>query len=280
MLTIETNVETVMAPAGRSAQAQLSAYLGAWAMLADPLVGLTSLWNRPGFALTLMERGTVPPRPRYSLADGVAIIDLAGVLMKLPSWGNPLGGTADARDNLKAALADDRAKSIVLRIDSPGGTVAGTYDLVDDVASAKKPVFAYIEDCGCSAAYAVASAARQVFANSSALVGSIGTYAVMIDASKAAERMGLLVHVVRAGKFKGAGTPGTVITQEQLDAEQRLVDSLNEHFIASVARGRRASPDSVRGLADGSVHVAGEAKRLGLIDRVASFDEMLAFARR
>jgi len=163
-------------------------------------------------------------------------------------------------------------------IDSPGGTVAGTRDLADEVARAakQKPVVAYIEDLGASAAYWIASQANKIYANPTAIVGSIGTYGVICDFSAQAAMIGVKVHVLRAGQFKGAGEPGTEITPEQLAEWQRIVDQLNEHFVRGVAAGRKGlSLAAVRELADGRAHVGEAAVTLGLVDGVQSFDATL-----
>lgn len=211
-------------------------------------------------------------------SQGVATIEIFGTLMKQVSSMSRGTSTVLARQQLRAALNDERVQAILLHIDSPGGTVAGTKELADDVAAVakKKPVYAYIEDLGASAAYWVASQASQVFSNEMALVGSIGTYMAVQDLSGYAAKEGVKVHVIKAGAFKGAGQPGTEITPEQLAQWQRVVDGLNSHFVASVAAGRKLGLAAVRALADGRVHQGAEAQALGLIDGVQSFDQTLA----
>ena len=155
--------------------------------------------------------------------------------------------------------------------------MAGTQDLAGDVAQAagKKRLWAYIEDSAVGMAYWVASQAEKVFCNPTAIVGGIGTFDVLRDSSRRAENKGIVVHVIRAGKFKGAGTKGTVVTDEQLAQRQGLVDTLNEHFLAGVARGRKMSPGKVQSLADGRIHVGAAAVSLGLVDGVKTFDQVL-----
>ena len=97
----------------------------------------------------------------------------------------------------------------------------------------------------------------------------------MLDASGLAERIGIKVHVVRAGEFKGAGMFGTEVTDEQLSEFQRIVNGLNEQFLDAVQTGRNMSRQQVEAVADGRVHIAAEAVKLGLIDAVGSFDSVL-----
>jgi signal peptide peptidase SppA len=142
--------------------------------------------------------------------------------------------------------------------------------------AAGKPCYAYVEDLAASAAYWIASQCDKVFANSTAMVGSIGTYMTVQDYSAAAAQCGVKVHVVRAGAMKGVGTPGTEVTAEHLGELQRLVNDLNAQFVSAVGTGRKLSAESAQALADGRVHVGRNALSLGLIDGIQSFDSTLA----
>lgn len=222
-----------------------------------------------------------PNRPRYgdavpTMRDGVALISVIGTITK---YGSSFGGVAclDLRRQVRAAAASQAIDKIVLLIDSPGGSSAGVFDLADDIAAAaqKKPVIAFIEDLGASAAYLLASQAASVYANASALVGSIGTYTVLRDTSEASRKIGVKVHVVRAGAFKGLGEPGSQVTDQQLAEVQRIVEAVNDRFLDAVARGRKMPRGRLVELADGRVHPAEEAKTLGLIDSITTLDAVL-----
>jgi signal peptide peptidase SppA len=207
-------------------------------------------------------------------ANGIATIALNGPLMKQASSFQAGTSTVLARRALRQAANDPEVEGIMLRLDSPGGTVAGTYDLADDVWAVgnKKPVHGYIEDLAASACYAVGSQVARLTANRNALVGSIGTYAAVRDYSQMFAREGVKVHVVRAGAAKGAGVPGTEITADQLAEIQTEINALQEQFDATVARGRKMNLEQVKQLADGRVHVGVAAQQLGLLDGVESVD--------
>lgn len=265
----------------------LDEYFGVWAILEDPFRSAIARVNRLDLRLHVEQmRAMRDEHPRaaedrygYDVAPGgVAVINLTGPLTKYASSLSGGNSTAMARRKLRNALADEAVSSIVLRIDSPGGTTSGTDDLAEEVARANKQkrVVAYIEDMGASAAYWIASQASRVYANRTAIVGAIGTYTVLEDSSAAAAEAGLKVHVVRAGEFKGMGIQGTEITPEQLAEVQRTVDSINDRFIRSVAAGRGISLTKARELNDGRVHVGEAAVAAGLIDAVQSFDETVA----
>lgn len=217
-------------------------------------------------------------QPPYKIYNGIAIIPIAGALMKKKS---KFGGTSsvETRAAVRKAVHDEKVKAILLHIDSPGGTVAGTADLAADVRSANgiKPVYAHIEDLGASAAYWVASQARRITANATAEVGSIGTLLVLDDTSGMYAAKGIKVHVISTGKYKGAGCDGAPVTDDHIKMFQETVDDLNEHFLKGVAQGREMSMAAVRAVADGRCHIAAKAKALGLIDEVASLDVVMSF---
>jgi len=214
----------------------------------------------------------------YQITDrGVAVVLVSGPLMKFVSSLCDGTSTVYLRQQIRAAAGDKEVGAILLHIDSPGGTVSGTADLADEVkrAASKKPVYAFIEDLGASAAYWVASQATQVFANRTAAVGSIGTYGVIWDQSARAAMQGIKVHVLRAGAYKGAAEPGTEITPEQLAEWQRVIDEYNQFFLKAVAAGRPLSLAEVRALADGRVHIGQAAVDAKLIDGIQTLDDTL-----
>lgn len=206
-----------------------------------------------------------------------ALIPIVGALMKSDS---KYGGTSSIRTRraIRTAINDDAVRGIMLYIDSPGGTVAGTGELAADVkfADAQKPVYAFIDDLGASAAFWIATQARRVSANPTAEVGSIGVVAVVEDSSGQAEAEGIKVHVIATGPYKGAFVDGTEITREHLAYLQDRVNDINGHFLRGVSVGRLMSMARVRAVADGRVFSAVRARELGLIDAVQRFDDALA----
>lgn len=215
--------------------------------------------------------------PMYRLQAGVAVIPVVGAITKGFS---KFGGASAAftRRAVRAAVSDPDVGAILLKIDSPGGSVAGIDDLAADVARAAsvKPTEAYIEDVGASAAYWIASEANAIHSNPSAMVGSIGAFMVLIDSSKAAEIAGLRVLPVASGPLKAAGQPGTPITDSVLAETQALVDAVASRFFAAVKRGRQMSKAQLDAVTTGGVWPASDAKALGLLDSVRPIDEVVA----
>lgn len=240
--------------------------------------------------MNLAEHMAAPPMPRNPTmltepgAGGrsVARVVMRGTLMKGTS---SFGGTSTVqlRRDIRQAAADPNVSGILLDIDSPGGTVAGTADLANEVKAARKrkPVWAHIDDLGASAAYWVASQADQVFANDkTALVGSIGTLMTVYDYSGQAEKEGVRPNVFATGPLKGAGTPGSPVSEEQRAYFQKLVDDSQASFDAAVRSGRGMTAAQLAAVRTGGVFTASEALDLKLIDGIRSVDRTLeALAR-
>ena len=218
----------------------------------------------------------------YDVVDGVAVVPIHGPMSKAGSPKFQEASTVHTRQLLRQAARDDAVSQIMLHIYSPGGHVDGTSELAGDVAriGTLKPTFAHIEDLGASAAYWVASQAQRVTANATAEIGSIGTVAVLEDTSKRMDRLGIEVHVLSTGPYKGAGVDGAPLSSEALSYFRGRVESLNSHFLDAVQRGRAMSTAQLDQIRDGRVHIASVAQSYGLIDQVMTFDQALEEAQR
>jgi signal peptide peptidase SppA len=217
----------------------------------------------------------------YRVQQNVAVINIRGVMTKGGSSLSEDGSTIRLRQQIRNAVRDDIVSAIVLVIDSPGGTVAGTADLADEVrkANAVKPVISFVEDLAASAAYYVASQASEIHANQpDALIGSIGTYMVVYDLSGAFEKEGIKTHVIATGSLKGAGTMGSEITEEQLANWQSIVDNSGKAFTSAVQAGRKLTNEQLTAVTTGGVWNAADAKAKQLIDAISSFDEVMSRA--
>lgn len=218
--------------------------------------------------------------PGYSVADGVARIPISGPILKsVPAifkfFGINATGTVETEAAIHAALADSSVESILLDIDSPGGTVSGVADLGETIskAGAVKPVAGHAQDLMASAAYWLGSQAGTLTAGRNAEVGSIGVYSVMVDSSEAARAEGVKVHVLSSHELKGAGVPGSEITPAQLADTQRLIDAIADRFVEAVSLGRRMDLEKVRESATGQVWLGDEAEARGLIDATVTASE-------
>lgn len=251
-----------------------------WAMDPNKLKGLVATIAEgsqiAGFVAGASIRSNPSDGIQGSASGAIARIPITGVIMKhVPEFFAFLGieatGAVQTGELIKAALADESVEEIELLIDSPGGSIAGVQPLADLVHEAGqiKPVRAVVSDMAASAAYWIASQANEIEANESAMVGSVGVYRVMNDTSAALEAHGVKVHLISSGEFKGAGTPGTKITDPIIAREQRLIDEAANLFKSAIARGRRMSDEQVDAIATGETWFANDAKELNLIDSLS-----------
>jgi signal peptide peptidase SppA len=222
--------------------------------------------------------------PAYQVVDGVAHIPIRGYLLKsvpawMKRWGIDATSLSDTVGVIERADQDPAVRSIVLDVDSPGGTISGTIELGEAVAAAKKPTAAHGSGMVASAAYWIASQAKRVTATPSTPIGSIGVYRVLYDTSAAYEKWGVKVHVVRTHELKGAGVDGSKLTEAQLAAEQVLINSAGDLFQRAVASGRKLGPEAVKAVATGEVWFAQDAQSRGLIDGVEAAQRAHDFAR-
>ncbi len=219
--------------------------------------------------------------PGYSVKGNVAMIPIYGVLEKRASYFSDVSGmvsTQKIEQDVNAALSDGDVRSILLDIDSPGGSVDGIAELGDLIFAArqKKPIWARANGQMASAAYWLGAQAEQIFSGRAAQVGAIGVYTVMYDTSALYKKEGVKVHVVKAGEMKATGARGTELTDAQLADVQRQVNAIYELFVTAVAVGRGLSEDQARALADGRIHLGAAAQKLGLVDGVETLDSVVA----
>lgn len=215
----------------------------------------------------------------YVVHSGVAVVPVSGVIAKKMNMFSDISGGASTQlieRDIRAALADPNVNSILLRIDSPGGTVDGTQTLADIIRAAndQKPVVAFADGMMASAAYWIGSAAAEIVASSStAQIGSIGVVNSHTDISGAEEKQGIKTTEISAGKYKRLASRHAPLSAEGEALLQDQVDQLYTIFVDAVAINRGTSPEQVlTDMADGRVFLAGEARNRGMIDYIASFE--------
>ena len=256
-------------------------YAGTWAIREEYARALADQWT-PNALREHIEANQDRRRRRMAesvqLVDGVAIVDVVGPITKYGSSLSAFGGTIELRRQLRDLQANGDVRGIVLRIDSPGGTVAGVDDVAQEIANAKVAVVAYCEDLTASAAYWIASQCDNIVANQAAHIGSIGVYLQAYDFSGYYESKGIKLHVVRSHPLKGVGA-GDKITDNQLASLQRIVDGIHDLFQSRVRVGRELSDKQLEAVSTGELWLAAEAKKLGLVDKVGTLEQALDLAR-
>lgn len=197
-------------------------------------------------ALTAVLADAAPRQ--YGLIEGVALIPVCGALVKDASWWMDCTTYGWIREGFLAATIDPEVDAIAFLIDSPGGEVAGCFDLVDEIYAARgtKPIWAILDECAYSAAYAIASACDHITVPRTGGVGSIGVMAVHIDISKALSGAGIAVTFFQYGDRKTDGAAEKPLDREAKTAFQDDIDAMGELFIATVARNRNLTASKVR----------------------------------
>ncbi len=221
-------------------------------------------------------------RVLYHQVGAVAVVAIDGPMLKNPpDWAiDALGFASTKRTQraVEAAAADPAVSAILLRVDTPGGSVDGLPELADAIAAAAavKPVVAQVDGLMASAGYYVGSQATRILAHGTDLVGSIGTIICLYDYSKLFAEAGIEAVPIATGPYKATGMIGAELTADQRTYLQGIVDFFFADFKARVQRGRRLSNEGIAAVTDGRVFPAPEAQRLGLIDGTATLDATLA----
>jgi signal peptide peptidase SppA len=210
--------------------------------------------------------------------NGIAVVSLLGPMMRNGGWIADLLGFASTdrvRLAVETAAKDPNVKQIVLRVDSPGGSVSGLAELGDAILAAReqKSVIAYVDGMAASAAYYAASQAEKIYAGRTDMVGSIGTILALYDDSKWFEANGIKPVMIATAEMKTAGYPGVEITDEMKAEFQRIVDFYFDDFLSVVTRGRGITKAQAKANADGNIWGADEAKERGLIDGIRKYGE-------
>lgn len=228
---------------------------------------------------------TVVRKGASAFAPRIAIIDIDGMLMNsrptglLASGENP---TALVVEKINQAKEDTSVRAVILRINSPGGTVTASAIIhrhLRELAK-HKPIVAYIMDVGASGGYYVACAANRIVAEPSAITGSIGVVMMTMDLSVLMSKIGVSTDAIKSGERKDAGSPFRPMKPEERQMFQGLIMEFYNDFVTVVddARGN-LTREQVLPLADGRVFSGKGAKAAGLIDEVGSFDTALSQAK-
>ncbi|MEK6643952.1 MAG: signal peptide peptidase SppA [Planctomycetota bacterium] len=220
-------------------------------------------------------------------SDRIAVIDVSGVLMNAHMPGlfsegeHPVSFTVE---KLTVAAEDRRVKAIVLRINSPGGSVTASDSLYQEVLAFKKktgkPVIAYFQDVAASGGYYMACASDEIMAQRTSVTGSIGVVMQMMDLSRLMSVVGISADAITSGEFKDAGSPFRPMKADERKVFQGLVNGFYQQFVAVVAAGRpKLTRDQILKLADGRVYTAEQALEFGLIDRIGTLTDAIETAK-
>lgn len=197
-----------------------------------------------------------------------------------------LEGTITSADDLLKELRKfqrrSSVKAIVIRINSPGGSVAPAQEIYREISKIKKkkPVVASMETVGTSAAYYIASNTDRIVCSAGTITGSIGVIMMLPDLQKVIDKVGVNIKVIKAGKYKDIGSVVRPLTEEEQTILETFAAEIHEQFIMDVAKARKGKIDEekLRAIADGRFFTGEKAKEMGLVDTIGNFYDAVKIA--
>jgi protease-4 len=204
--------------------------------------------------------------------DAVGVVEIEGAINE----------SRDTIETLKHFGDSKGIKAVVLRIDSPGGSVAPTQEIYQEVGKLrkKKPVIASLGSVAASGGYYIASACDQVVSNPGTLTGSIGVIMELGNVEELMKKIGVQGTSIKSGPNKDIGSPLRPLSPEGKKILQELVNNVHAQFVTAVAKGRRMPEEKVKELADGRVYSGEQAKGLGLVDVLGNMEDAVDLAAK
>ena len=209
-------------------------------------------------------------------ADRVAVINIEGTIVSGEPGENIWGETTGASSGrlmreIREAAADSSVKALVLRINSPGGSVTAAEEVGRELKRFKeitdKPIITSMGDSAASAAYWLAAYSDTIYANPSTLTGSIGVYMPYMNTQELFKKIGIYTTKIKSGQYK-----------DIMSADRPMVNQMFENFVAVIAEGRKMDITKVKALADGRVYTGQQAQAVGLVDELGNYYDALEAA--
>ena len=235
-----------------------------------------------------LEEVTVQTDPHCFVSDKILLVDVSGEI-KDSEAGGMFSDAGCTPDYIKAVLnlaeADSRIQAVVLRIDSPGGSVSASELIAREIKSFRErtgvPVIAQVNNLGCSGAYFIACAADHIQAQPSAIVGSIGVIAILPKYRKLADKIGYDEQIFKSGAMKDIGNSMRDMTDDERAVFQKIINSDYRQFLDWILanRPKELTREALTAAADGRIYTPQDAVERKLIDSVGYLDDALDMAR-
>ena len=221
------------------------------------------------------------------VSDKIAVIDMDGLMINRRKSGlmrtgeNPVSLLLEKLDK---AAGDPGVKAVVLRLNSPGGTVAASdimhHRLLEFKRRTAKPVVTCVVGLGCSGAYYLACGSDGIMTQPSAVTGNIGTIFQTFSVAGTMEKIGVKAVTIKSGKLKDMASPLHDLSDDERQVLEGIIEDLYQQFLAVVCQGRPGlSEQKIRQLADGRVYTAKQALTEGLIDRIGYLTDAIEWAK-
>lgn len=213
--------------------------------------------------------------------DKVALIEVTGEIVSATRPAQGFASHGEIVAKLDQALEDASVVAVVLDLETPGGAVVASDNILWKVEEVGReiPVIALMGDVAASGGYYIASGAKEIIANPASITGSIGVIMIIPNLEGTADKLGIKTVVIKSGPLKDIGSPFREMTAAEQAILETLIDEAYQQFVGVVARGRKMAPERVREVADGRIYTGKQAKDLGLVDRLGGQELALSRAR-
>ncbi len=220
-----------------------------------------------GIVLALLGKGSL-----FTTQERVGVVEIKGLL-------------TDSRTAIKQLdryRDDDNIKAIVLRINSPGGAVGPSQEILREVEKvrAKKKIVASLGTVAASGGYYIASGANLIMSNRGTITGSIGVIMQFTNVEGLTKKLGLDFFNLKAGRYKDVGSPFRTMSPEDKAYLQGFIDNIYQQFVSDVARNRKIPLAKLKTLAEGRIYTGEEAKQAGLVDEFGNLPDAIERAGR
>jgi protease-4 len=207
----------------------------------------------------------------HGSGDKIAVVEIKGVILD----------SEEIVRQLKKFHEDRSVQAILLRIDSPGGGVAASQEIYEEVRKIRetgKIVVVSMSSLAASGGYYVACGANKIVANKGTLTGSIGVISQFMQFDSLMGKIGITMNTIKSGKMKDAGNPFRKMTADDREFFQSLMDDVHKQFIGVVEDERGIEHDTLVKYADGRVFTGVQALELGLVDTLGTFEDAVGIA--
>ena len=208
----------------------------------------------------------------FESGNKIGVINLEGTIMS----------SDEILKQLRKYQKKSSIKAILIRVNSPGGTVAPAQEMYREIGKIKKkkPVVVSMQTVAASAAYYVSSNANRIVCSQGTITGSIGVIMMLPEIHKVIEKIGVNVNIIKAGKYKDLGTGVRPLSDDERNILESFAAEIHEQFISDVAEGRKGKidEDKLREIADGRFFTGEKAKEMGLVDTIGNFYDAVKIA--
>jgi protease IV len=216
-----------------------------------------------GIAVIFVGALVIGVAAKKGLGDKIGVVEIEGVITQ----------SGDTMEDIVRFKEDDSIKGVIIRINSPGGSVGPTQEMYREVRKLreKKKVFVSMGGVCASGGYYIASAGDKIYANPSTITGSIGVIMEQTVIEDLLKKIGVQANTLKAGEYKDVGSPFRKMKPEEREYLTNILSSIHEQFISDVAAGRGMTLQTAKKVSDGRIYTGIQGKQLKLVDSIGTF---------